>query len=119
MIKQVKILLVEGKSLEVDLENLTKIFYESHETFNLNYSDFDDKGFCVCKEASIIHYLNDCPYVLISSKEVKMFVTVIFIAVLTLTLCVKGFYIAKEFFRSDDAVQEVQLQQNHHIIQVQ
>lgn len=111
------ILLIEGKSLEVDFVQAMKIFSQNHKVIDLKYNDFDDEGFCICKEQIIFHYFNECPFVFMNANEVKILVIFILIAGLALMISVKGFNIVQEFLATN--AEAVVVPQNHRIIQVQ
>lgn len=53
------ILLVDGKTNEMNSTELNAIFSKRHNLTFIDYSIFDDKGFCICNNDAL-HYINNC-----------------------------------------------------------
>ena len=60
LLKKSAILLVDGKTHDVNMTELKEFFIQKHRITNLNYTEFDDRGYCMCSEESLVFYINDC-----------------------------------------------------------
>lgn len=77
IVSKSKILLVEGEFV-----GASTIFTDPHQMTFINYSIFDDKGFCICKDA--LDYINSCPSLNATfnlDQHLFLIVPILFIAV--------------------------------------
>jgi hypothetical protein len=62
VLRKTVILSIKGKTHNFDMDEVMRILELKHTMVNLNYLNFDARGFCICDQENILNYYKDCPF---------------------------------------------------------
>lgn len=79
-VKKSVILLIEGDDNGMDKFETREIFSRNHKMTLINYTIFDEKGFCICND--VLNYIDNCPLIedkILNQRIFFYFISIFFI----------------------------------------